>query len=319
MKKTFLSALVVIALTAQLTGCNGNIPVEQPGESSSVVSVVSDPQNSTSSSETESSSEPQSSTTATTSSTPEVSEPETSSSESNSHLEEKAQASYVKLKEQITIDESKYVEEYVKMAEQGASEADIEADLLARYGKDQSPIVDKKDPTWTETATSGTYYINTACSSRAKAIQGSDVVKQYKLNDMVNVIAKTDTGYYKLADGEFIHGDYLSTSKVTVQQPTQPSGGNTGNGSTAVKPFTGEKKKPAEGVTKVGEEESGVDNNNYETIGYWVEAPGGRFWFCENNGKYYWSMEDRLNGKQPAGSSAVFKSDNSIGNGIHLS
>ena len=312
MKKTLLSALVMIALTAQLTGCNGNTPVEQPNESSSVVSVVSDPQISTSSSETESSSEPQSSTTATTSSVPEVSEPETSSSESNSHLEEKAKASYVKLKEQITIDE------YVKMAEQGATEADIEADLLARYGKDQSPIVDKKDPTWTETAASGTYYINTACSSRAKAIQGSDVVKQYKLNDTVNVIAKTDTGYYKLADGEFIHGDYLSTSKVTVQQPTQPSGGNTGNGSTAVKPFTGEKKKPAEGVTKVSEEQTGVSNNNYEVIGYWVEAPGGRFWFCENNGKYYWSMEDRLNGKQPAGNSDVFKYDPSIGNGIHL-
>lgn len=335
MKKTLLSALVVIALTAQLTGCNGNTPVEQPNESSSAISDVSEPQNSTSSSETESSSEPQNSTTATTSSVPEVSEPQnstvsttsepaTSSSESNSHLEEKAKASYAKLKEQITIDESKYVAEYVRMAEQGATESDIEADLLARYGKDQSPIVDKKDPTWTETAASGTYYINTACSSRAKAIQGSDVVKQYKLNDTVNVIAKTDTGYYKLADGEFIHGDYLSTSKVTVQQPTQPSGGNTGNGSTAVKPFTGEKKKPsesaiAEGVTQVGEEESGVDNNNYETIGYWVEAPGGRFWFCENNGRYYYSMEDRLNGKQPAGSSAVFKSDNSIGNGIHLS
>ncbi len=48
MKKTLLSALVVIALTAQLTGCNGNTPVEQPNESSSVVSDVSKPQNSTS-------------------------------------------------------------------------------------------------------------------------------------------------------------------------------------------------------------------------------------------------------------------------------
>ncbi|MDE7399755.1 MAG: hypothetical protein K2N06_09535 [Oscillospiraceae bacterium] len=78
MNKTFLSALVVLALTAQLTGCNGNTPVEQLNESSSVVSDVSEPQNSTSSSETESSSEPQSSTIATTSSVPEVSEPETS-------------------------------------------------------------------------------------------------------------------------------------------------------------------------------------------------------------------------------------------------
>lgn len=285
MKKTFLSALAVIALTAQLTGCNGNTPVEQPNESSSVALDVSEPQNSTSSSETESSSEPQISSTTTTSSVPEVSEPqnstvsttsepETSSSESNSLPEETS--------------------------------------------KDDTPQ-------WTETAVSGERYVNTDyISSRVNAIQGSNTVKQYRLNDKVTIVAKTDTGYYKIADGEFIHGDYLSTSKVTVQQPTQPSGGNTGNGSTAVKPFTGEKKKPsesaiAEGVTQVGEEESGVDNNNYETIGYWVEAPGGRFWFCENNGRYYYSIEDRLNGKQPAGSSAVFKSDPSIGNDIHLS
>lgn len=286
MKKTLLSALVVIALTAQLTGCNGNTPVEQPSESSSVVSDVSEPQDSTSSSEVESSSKPQSSSTTTTSSVPEVSEPQnstvsttsdpvTSSSESNSQPEETS----------------------------------------------------KNDtPQWTETAVSGERYVNTDyISSRVNAIQGSNTVKQYRLNDKVTIVAKTDTNYYKLADGTFIHFDYLSESKITVQQP---SGGNnnggSSNGSTEVKPFTGEKKKPsesaiAEGVTQVSEEQSGISNNNNEIIGYWVEAPGGRFWFCENNGRYYYSMEDILNGKQPAGSSAVFKSDNSVGNGIHLS
>lgn len=239
----------------------------------------------------------------------------------NAALKEKAKASYAKLKEQLTIDESGYVSEYVRMAEQGATEPDIEADMLARYGKDQSPVVDKKDPTWTETAASGTYYINSTCSSRAKAIQGSDVVKQYKVNDQVSVVAKTDTGYYKLADGEFIHGDYLSTSKVTTQQPNggnNNNGGSTGSGELK-HPFTGEKKKPSEEVTKVSEEQTGVNKRGYEIIGYYVDAPGGKFFFDETTGTYYWSFEDCLNGKQPAGSSAVFKSDNSVGNGIHLS
>ena len=35
------------------------------------------------------------------------------------------------------------------------------------------------------------------------------------MNDTVTVTAKTDTGYFKLSDDSFIHGDYLSDSKVT--------------------------------------------------------------------------------------------------------
>lgn len=35
------------------------------------------------------------------------------------------------------------------------------------------------------------------------------------MNDKVTVTAKTDTGYFKLSDGSFIHSDYLSDSKVT--------------------------------------------------------------------------------------------------------
>lgn len=242
--------------------------------------------------------------------------------QANEALKEKAKASYAKLKDQLTIDEDTYVNEYVKMAEQGVSEEGIEADLLARYGKEAlKPVEKPTEPTWIETAVSGTYYINTACNSRAKAIQGSDVVKQYKLNDTVTVIAKTDTGYYKLADGEFIHGDYLSDSKVTVQQSTQPSGGNnngsSGNGELK-HPFTGEKKTPSEGATKVSEEQTGVDKRGYEVIGYYIEAPGGKFFFDETTGGYYRSFEDCLNGKNPVGVGTVFPYDPSIGNGIHV-
>lgn len=240
--------------------------------------------------------------------------------QANEALKEKAKASYAKLKDQLTIDESKYVDEYVKMAEQGVSEEGIEADLLAHYGKEAlKPVEKPTEPTWTETAESGTYYINTACNSRAKAIQGSDVVKQYKLNDTVTVIAKTDTGYYKLADGEFIHGDYLSDSKVTVQQPTQPSGGNNGS-STTVKPFTGTKKTPGEGATKVSEELTGVDKNGYEVIGYWVETEGGKFFFDETTGAYFWSFEDAVNGRGSAKTTDVYPSTDTSGwSGIKLS
>ena len=73
----------------------------------------------------------------------------------------------------------------------------------------------KPAPEWTETKASGTKYVNTDCYSRKKAVLGAETVKLYSVNDKVTVTAKTDTGYFKLSDGSFIHGDYLSDSKVT--------------------------------------------------------------------------------------------------------
>lgn len=73
----------------------------------------------------------------------------------------------------------------------------------------------KPAPEWTESKASGTKYVNTDCYSRKKAVLGAETVKLYSVNDKVTVTAKTDTGYFKLSDGSFIHGDYLSDSKVT--------------------------------------------------------------------------------------------------------
>ena len=78
----------------------------------------------------------------------------------------------------------------------------------------------KPVPEWTETKASGTKYVNTDCYSRKKAVLGADTVKLYSVNDKVTVTAKTDTGYFKLSDGSFIHGDYLSDSKIVIQTTT---------------------------------------------------------------------------------------------------
>ncbi len=72
----------------------------------------------------------------------------------------------------------------------------------------------KPAPEWTESKASGTKYVNTDCYSRKKAVLGAETVKLYSVNDKVTVTAKTNTGYYKLSDGSFIHGDYLSDNKV---------------------------------------------------------------------------------------------------------
>ena len=57
-------------------------------------------------------------------------------------------------------------------------------------------------------------YIKTAsCSARKEGLQGSKVVSFKHYGDAVNVTAITDTGYYKLDDGTYIHSDYLTDTK----------------------------------------------------------------------------------------------------------
>ncbi len=104
----------------------------------------------------------------------------------------------------------------------------------------------KPAPEWTETKASGTKYVNTDCYSRKKAVLGADTVKLYSVNDKVTVTAKTDTGYFKLSDGSFIHGDYLSDSKIVIQTTTTTKKAETS--------------KPADTTTKKQESKPAEDN-----------------------------------------------------------
>lgn len=77
---------------------------------------------------------------------------------------------------------------------------------------------------WNETEISETLYIKTSCYSRTKAIVGSESVKKYSPGTKIDVVAATDTGYYKLADGTFIHSDYVTdeapAAVTTAKKPT---------------------------------------------------------------------------------------------------
>ena len=82
-------------------------------------------------------------------------------------------------------------------------------------------------PAWTEKKCSGTMYINiSSCSARKEGLQGAEVVSYKYYGDAVKVTALTDTGYYKLDDDTYVHGDYLSETKpaetTTVTTTAKP-------------------------------------------------------------------------------------------------
>lgn len=92
-------------------------------------------------------------------------------------------------------------------------------------------------PAWTEEKCSGTKYINiSSCSARKEGLQGSEVVSYKYYGDAVKVTAITDTGYYKLDDGSYVHSDYLSKTKpaetTTVTTTAKPVSTPTQNNNT---------------------------------------------------------------------------------------
>lgn len=126
-----------------------------------------------------------------------------------------------------------------------------------------------KGPEWTEEKVSGTKYIAETCYSRKKAVIGSDAIKQYFMGDSVKVTAKTNTGYFKLDNGEFIHGDYLSDTKVEPPKQMTPE-----EFDAAMSSKKEETTAPATsnntnyGKTNSGDEILGYDGDGYAIIGY---------------------------------------------------
>lgn len=67
--------------------------------------------------------------------------------------------------------------------------------------------------TWNETQINEIMYTTQACFSRKVPAAGAETVSKYTKGTKVTVVAATDTGYYKLKDGSFIHSSFLSDTK----------------------------------------------------------------------------------------------------------
>lgn len=113
--------------------------------------------------------------------------------------------------------------------------AEAEETTTAASETEASETTTAKPTEWSETEISETLYVTSKCYSRVKAVVGSDSVKQYTVGTEVNIVAATDTGYYKLADGTFIHSDYLSDQKPAATAKVEDDDDDNG-GSSEEKP-----------------------------------------------------------------------------------
>ncbi|MDE6731686.1 MAG: SH3 domain-containing protein [Oscillospiraceae bacterium] len=122
-----------------------------------------------------------------------------------------------------------------------------------------STITDNSNPQeqWTERTFEApiTFYVNqNNVNSRSKPIQGSSVVKTYSLNEKVTTVSETDTYYFKLEDGSYVHSDYLSKNPVEIKDTKLKIGDKNSKGYTII------------GFTSDGTPYIGIDDN-YEKKG----------------------------------------------------
>lgn len=68
---------------------------------------------------------------------------------------------------------------------------------------------------WFETNSSGTMYITADCVGREAADNNSTIITKYQKGDAVEIAALTDSGFYKIKGGGYIHSEYLTDNPVT--------------------------------------------------------------------------------------------------------
>ena len=146
---------------------------------------------------------------------------------------------------------------------------------------------------WNETKVYGLYYVNRAkIYSRAKPSEKSAAVKQYNFNEKIYIVGFTDTGYFVLKDGSYLHGDCLSNNKLYQPVSSEPPGNLHG----VPTQCTATARSLPEEVTLICEEKIVSSMRNEMMPLYYVDTETGKYW-TEGDGFYYSSLENVLNGE----------------------
>lgn len=98
---------------------------------------------------------------------------------------------------------------------------------------------------WSETNSSGTMYITEDCVGREAADNNSTIITKFHKGDTVEIAALTDSGFYKIKGGGYIHSEYLTdtpssetSASETTAETTVSETETTENTTTATKTET---------------------------------------------------------------------------------
>ncbi len=107
---------------------------------------------------------------------------------------------------------------------------------------------------WSETRMSGTMYVVADCVGREAASGDSTVITKFEKGEAVEISALTDSGFYKIKGGGYVHSEYLSDSPAT----------DTGTESTALSETLSDETTSADSDKKLSDSENTVSSSKYK-------------------------------------------------------
>ncbi|MBQ5316400.1 MAG: hypothetical protein J6I96_02495 [Oscillospiraceae bacterium] len=120
------------------------------------------------------------------------------------------------------VTEAPVTEEEIATETAAVTMPEEEEDILIEGGVVYDPI-QAAAKSWSETPMSQVMYVSfdhtdeksgkDPVYARERAVIGATPIATYHAGDKVTIVAKTDTGYYKVKAGGFIHEEYLSDTK----------------------------------------------------------------------------------------------------------
>ncbi|MGN0691661.1 MAG: SH3 domain-containing protein, partial [Oscillospiraceae bacterium] len=110
--------------------------------------------------------------------------------------------------------------EILSDTEADASETDISEDGEETETEPSETEETTTSRSWSETNSSGTMYIAVDCVGREAADNNSTIITKFQKGDVVEISALTDSGFYKIKGGGYIHSEYLTDNPVSETSVT---------------------------------------------------------------------------------------------------
>lgn len=108
--------------------------------------------------------------------------------------------------------------DFMEMFSDGADITDETGDSEETSESEEAPETTSRS--WSETNSSGTMYVVEDCVGREGASDDSAIITKFYKGQAVEILALTDSGFYKVKGGSYVHPEYLTDNPVTESETT---------------------------------------------------------------------------------------------------
>lgn len=106
-------------------------------------------------------------------------------------------------------------------AEETASDTTEETDEESEDTELSEETSETTSRSWSETISSGTMYVTEDCVGREGADDNAAIITKFYKGQAVEILALTDSGFYKVKGGSYVHPEYLTDNPPVSETETE--------------------------------------------------------------------------------------------------